>query len=104
MKTIFLLRHAKAAPGDTAAKDSDRELNKRGTEEAKRAGELMSERAVQPQLILSSPVKRTRQTIELAIQSSALEIKPQYDERIYEATTGELLNVLASVDESVNEV
>ncbi len=104
MKTIFLLRHAKAAPGNAWTKDFDRELDARGVKEAARAGELMRRQDVHPKLILSSPAKRTQQTIELAIQSSMLEIKAQYDRRIYEASAGELLNVLTSTDENINEV
>ncbi len=104
MKTIFLLRHAKAAPGNAATKDFDRELDARGVKEAARAGELMRRQDVHPKLILSSPAKRTQQTIELAIQDSVLEFEPQYDGRIYEASTSELLNVLASVDENTHEV
>ncbi len=103
MKTIFLLRHAKSAPGNAWTKDFDRELDARGVKEAARAGELMRRQDVHPKLILSSPAKRTQQTIELAIQSSMLEIKAQYDRRIYEASAGELLNVLTSTDENINE-
>lgn len=105
MRTVFLLRHAKAVPGDAAGtRDFDRELSKRGAEEALRAGEAMNERNIRPQLILSSPAMRTRQTIELAIQSLELKAEPQFDERVYGASLSELLSVVATVDKAVKSL
>ncbi len=104
MKTIFILRHAKAVPGDAATRDFDRELSKRGTEDALRVGEIIKKRNVEPQLILSSPSMRTKQTIELAIQSSKLQVEPQFNEQIYDASLNVLLNVIASIDEGVNRM
>lgn len=105
MKTIFLLRHAAAVnAGERAKRDFDRELNGRGREEAARIGKFMAERSIAPQLILCSPSRRTRETIELAMQQAGSQSEMIFDERIYEASINDLLKILASIDDHVNEV
>ncbi len=104
MKTIFLLRHAKAVPGDAATRDFDRALSRRGTEDALRVGEIIKKRNIEPQLVLCSPAMRTKQTIELAIQSSKLKVEAQFNEQIYDASLNDLLNVIELVDKEVNRL
>lgn len=104
MKTIFLLRHAKAVLGDVATRDFDRALSKRGTKDALRIGEIMKKQNIEPQMVLTSPAMRTKQTIELALQSSKLEVEPKFNEQIYDASLTDLLNVIALIDEEVNSL
>jgi len=102
MKTLLLLRHAKSSWEDADLKDFDRPLNERGLKTAPLIGRELKRRKLQPELILSSPAKRARQTTELVIQAAKLKAKVQFDERIYEASARRLFEIVAAIKPSVN--
>jgi phosphohistidine phosphatase SixA len=56
---LHLCRHAEAAPGEP---DELRELTQRGIEQAQDLGERLADLADPPQLVVSSPLLRARQT------------------------------------------
>jgi len=56
---LHLCRHAEAAPGEP---DELRELTPRGIEQAQDLGERLAELEDPPQLVVSSPLLRARQT------------------------------------------
>lgn len=60
---LYLLRHADAAP--YAASDRERELTPKGDEQARVVGEFCRRQAIRPELILTSPFRRTVQTAAL---------------------------------------
>ena len=61
IRTLFILRHAKAANPDDV-RDEDRPLTGRGRRAALRVGELLSDRL--PGRVLSSSSLRTRETVD----------------------------------------
>lgn len=64
MTSLFLLRHAKAAPALPGMGDFDRPLDAAGIAEARRIGVEMAARHMRPGLILCSSALRTRQTLD----------------------------------------
>lgn len=64
MTTLFLLRHAKAAPALPGMGDFDRPLDATGVNDARRIGAEMSARGMKPDAVLCSASLRTRQTLE----------------------------------------
>jgi len=66
MKTIYLARHAKSSWDMSfvlnLSSDFDRPLNKRGESDAVKVGNEMKKRLWQPDVIISSPAKRAKQT------------------------------------------
>ena len=102
MKTLFLLRHAKSSWKDASVKDFDRPLNQRGLKAAPSVGKLMRKRKLQPDLVLSSPAERARQTTELVLAGAGLKVEVRHDERIYEATVARLFEVVAQIEEDAN--
>ena len=62
MKTLFLVRHAKSDWGDEDLSDIDRPLNKRGYRDAHFMSNLMKERYLIPDLIITSPAIRAIST------------------------------------------
>lgn len=104
MKKLLLLRHAKSSWDDTGLADFDRPLNGRGRKAAPLMGNFMRERSLRPDLIISSPAQRARETIALVLEASGLETEPRYDERIYEATAGLLVEVIEGVEDALQEV
>ncbi len=86
MKTLYLLRHAKSSWDNSDLADFDRPLNGRGEKTAPFMGEYMSRNGYDPELILSSPAVRARETARLAKDGDDLTAEIQYNERIYEAS------------------
>lgn len=100
MKTLLLLRHAKAVAGDEfTGLDYDRPLNEQGIEAAKMVGALLLKRGVTPDLALSSPAARTQQTLQLVVETAGIKPVLRCDERIYEARVGQLLEVIGEIEE-----
>ena len=65
MKTLFLLRHAKSSWNDQNLQDFDRPLNARGRKAAELIGTFIKKQKVSPDLVISSPAVRARETIEI---------------------------------------
>ena len=62
MKNLVIIRHAKSSWDNPAWGDMERPLNARGKRDAPFMGEVLRERGVLPELILSSPAKRAHKT------------------------------------------
>jgi phosphohistidine phosphatase len=56
---VVLVRHAEAAPGDP---DESRALTPEGHEQARRLGEQLRTDGVRPDAVLTSPLRRARET------------------------------------------
>jgi phosphohistidine phosphatase len=104
MKTLLLLRHAKSSRRDNGVRDFDRPLNQRGLKTAPAVGRLMKKRKLQPDLVLSSPAERARQTTLLVIEAASLKTELRYDERIYEASAARLFELVSQIDDEANMV
>jgi phosphohistidine phosphatase len=104
MKKLLLLRHAKSSWDDAGLADFDRPLNGRGRKAAPLVGDLMRERQLRPDLIISSPAARARETAALVREASGIKTELRYDVRIYEATAARLLEVISEVEDEKQEV
>jgi len=60
---LYLLRHAEAEPH--CADDFSRRLTEKGYKQARRVGCFMKEQFIKPDIILTSPVVRARETSEI---------------------------------------
>lgn len=98
------MRHAKTeqAKKDTPA-DAERALTQRGQEEAPAVGREMRKRGYAPDLILCSPSRRTRQTLELANAQLESEAKVQYEPAIYAAGARQLLALFQKLPDNVQQ-
>jgi phosphohistidine phosphatase len=92
-KTLYLVRHAKS-DWHAGKSDFDRPLNKRGRRDAPEMGRRLKDRGQRPDVIVCSPAKRALQTFELL----DLGVEAVFDESIYEASTGDLLDIVQAID------
>jgi phosphohistidine phosphatase len=99
MKTLFVLRHAKSSWDQPDIADFDRPLNGRGRSAAPLMGRVMRERGIIPEVILSSPAQRARDTALLVKESGEFAADILYDPRIYEAGPQTLAQVVSEMDE-----
>lgn len=91
MRELILLRHAEADPhGKESKDDRERKLTEHGRSEARAAGQWLTEHKVGYDRVLCSPSARTRETAALALG----QVEPDYDDSIYDATVGDLYNLL----------
>ena len=98
-KTLLLLRHAKSSWKDETLPDFERPLNTRGRRAAEIIGRYLRTQKVLPDLIVSSPAFRARETIEIVIKASRVRSELRYDERIYEASPRRLLEVINEIED-----
>lgn len=61
---LVLLRHGKAAPHGHPQGDAARALEEKGRTQARRAAGLLKEAGLLPEIVLTSPLLRARQTAE----------------------------------------
>jgi phosphohistidine phosphatase len=104
-RTLVILRHAKAErPAELA--DIDRPLTQRGHADAGAAGAWLAAHGYHPDLVLSSPAKRTRQTwhgIAVALAPhGAPEVR--YEPSVYEAGPSGLLTLIQAIEPGFHTV
>lgn len=104
MKTLLLLRHAKSSWKEQNLSDFERPLNGRGLKAAPLMGRFLRRKKIQPDMIVSSPAERAHQTARLVIEAMKLDAAHRLDERIYEASVHDLLEVISQVEESANVI
>lgn len=104
MKRLFLIRHAKSDWSNLQLDDFDRPLNKRGKKNAPFMGQILKEKKVYPDMIISSPAYRARET---AIQiSKEINFKKEitYNEYLYEASLKTLLETINYIEDENDDV
>ncbi|WP_329419470.1 SixA phosphatase family protein [Streptomyces sp. NBC_01268] len=99
-RRIVLLRHAKADWPQTS--DHERPLAERGRQDAPVAGRRLAESGIPLDLALCSTATRTRETWKLAVPELPERPKTVYEERLYEASLGELIAVVNETPDTVN--
>lgn len=101
-RKIVLLRHAKAEWTDVT--DHERPLAERGRKDAPTAGRALAAAGFGFDLALCSTATRTRETWKLTVAELPERPKTVYEERIYEASLGELIAVLNETPDDVNNL
>jgi phosphohistidine phosphatase len=95
MRRLMLLRHAKTERAEPGKPDRDRKLTKRGRSDGPILGAYMAHHGLIPDLVLISPAMRTQQTWKLVGEAFDEFPRTQTDDRIYNANTRKLFEVLA---------
>lgn len=90
MRQLVLLRHAKAATDSDTGEDFDRPLAPRGREDAPVVGKALSQAGADPQLVLVSTARRTRETWGL-IAPNFPKAKVEFRDELYLAESEILL-------------
>lgn len=103
MKTLYLVRHAKASRDDPSLADRDRPLNKRGLHDAPAMAKRLAKPAID--LIVSSPALRALTTAQLFADELG-HARPSIviDERVYASTANALLVLIQELDDGIDGV
>jgi phosphohistidine phosphatase len=98
---LLLLRHAKSSWDDPALADHDRPLAKRGRRAAEGVGEHLRDAGLRPGLVICSPSRRTRETLEL-LSLDGPEVR--LEDAVYEASERDLTGIVRGLPEAVESV
>jgi phosphohistidine phosphatase len=104
MLTLCLLRHAKSSWKNPSLPDRDRPLASRGVKDAPLVGKAMAERGIDPEFVLCSSARRTRDTLALVLPELRVEPKVVYEDSLYHASPETMLEMLHTIPAGTNRV
>lgn len=105
VKTLYLLRHARAMDKASEQKDIDRELNSIGLQNSTRMGINFSKKNEEFDIIITSPALRAQTTASLIAEQIAYNTtKIHTNDEIYEASIRSLLKVVNQLKDEWNSV
>lgn len=96
MRTLILMRHAKAVRAHEAPSDEARGLTDRGRRDAAHAGAAMEDAQLKPALALVSSSQRTRETAEHAL--AGFTIETHFERALYHAAPENLWDAFTASD------
>ncbi|MEQ8232849.1 MAG: histidine phosphatase family protein, partial [Gammaproteobacteria bacterium] len=96
MTRLLLMRHAKSDWDSGETEDFLRPLSERGVRDARNMGRWLAAQGYLPRTVLSSPSRRTRDTLRLLGEGAgtALESRATWDDTLYLAAVPALLAAL----------
>jgi phosphohistidine phosphatase len=101
--TLILLRHAKSDWSGHES-DHDRPLATRGRRQAPDAGRWLAANVDSIDLAVVSTAERARSTWDLVSGELGQPPSTQYDDDVYAASVGELLDIVRTLDEALGTV
>ena len=103
MKTLVLVRHAKASRDDPSLPDRDRPLEERGKKDAAKMGKRLAKHEMKPDLIVTSPALRALTTAEIIAAEIGYE-RGQIvaDDSLYDSSATGLLDVIRALDKKLD--
>jgi phosphohistidine phosphatase len=104
MKTLLILRHAKAVSKDPNLSDHDRPLDNLGENDALHMGELMKDKDIIPPFIISSTALRAKTTAELVAKGCGYQGDIVLNQSLYEAKPKDYLLILNTLSDKYNSV
>lgn len=105
MKTVYFIRHAKAADKTPGSADKDRDLATKGQQDAQLMGKKQKMHAIQPDLIISSTALRAIDTAKVFAEALEYpEEKIETQERLYNAEADTIQEALFELDDGIQTV
>ncbi len=104
LRELLILRHAKAQK-DAGLRDYERALNERGTRDAPRVGIWLRNHGLRPDLVISSPALRARQTTLFTVLPLGLNgDEVRWEEELYLADLQALRELVAATPDPVRRL
>ncbi len=104
MKTLLLLRHAKASHDENDVPDLERRLTRRGKEDAQLVGRRLRKENLLPDLIISSHAVRARKTAKRVAKKSHYDGPIELREDLYLAGPAAHFETIQSIDDRLSRV
>lgn len=103
-KILSLLRHAKSSWDDSVPKDFDRPLNDKGKKAATLIGRWLAREKIGFDHVIASPALRVVETIDQLAVGYGGKITPQWERKIYLASSATLMDVLRDASEEADHI
>lgn len=94
VKHLLLMRHAKAVPAEAGMPDRDRPLAERGRRDSEAIGAEIA-RGGLPDLVLCSPSRRTRETLDGVARAMPMDVAAEFPEALYGGGEAAYLDALS---------
>lgn len=94
MKELLLMRHAKSSWKNNKLTDPDRPLTHRGEKDAEKMAEMLKDKKLLPNIIMTSTARRARQTAGTILKECRGEITYIVIESLYMAEANGIIDVL----------
>jgi phosphohistidine phosphatase len=93
---LLVMRHAKSDWYSGAGEDFLRPLSQRGVRDARRMGQWMAAETALPEWIVSSPSRRTRETLSLLSEGAETDLdgRTEWVDELYHSSLESILRVL----------
>jgi phosphohistidine phosphatase len=101
MKTIYLVRHGKSKRGPEYETDFERPLAKRGKRDAARMGAYLAEHDLLPELIVSSPAERARDTTLRLAEAADYQGEIRFEDVLYFTDDQAYLDLIWGLDDAL---
>ena len=101
-KELLLVRHAAADGAERGKKDSERELNAKGYQDATRLGHYLNGQQQVVDLMLASTAQRARSTAEILAEQMHYSGRVDYSDELYQASVRSVLSLINQQPEVVN--
>jgi phosphohistidine phosphatase len=101
MKSLLIMRHAKSSRDLPLLADHDRPLNLRGKKDAPLMGELLREKDLVPEIIISSTATRAVETAVAVSQACQYEGEIEYKRELYTEGIAGYLEEIRKVADSL---
>jgi len=98
VKTLFVMRHAKAVRDSDSGRDFDRPLAKRGWRDAEAVGREMRSLGLEPDAVLASPARRAAETVAAFARGFGT-LEPNFEPGIYNAPADRLIDIVRNADD-----
>ncbi len=105
MKTLYLVRHAKSDWGTNGLADIDRPLNSRGYRDAYSMSNILKEKKLMPDLIISSPAIRAISTALIFCRIFKLKTSEVIiNENLYETSVNQYIDIIKHIDDQFKSI
>lgn len=102
MKSLYLIRHAKANKLTPGLKDKDRALNNQGKKDAEGIGDILKKSKKTVFSLYSSPAKRARDTATVIAKKIGLPVKNiKIVYSLYRSNIFKLLKIIKKIDDTM---
>lgn len=104
MKTLILMRHAKAENGGFDTRDFDRKLSEKGKNDADIAAKVLKKHVSKIDLIVSSSAKRTLKTAKIAALNFGIEKSEiEATEYLYESDNEPYIHIIRNFNDKTDK-
>jgi len=105
MKTVYIVRHGKAAPANASVADADRLLTDTGVARTCKIAEYMAESRPVIDHIISSPAERAYDTALIIADKLGFPTKNvAAEEKLFTGDDSDMIDLLEDLDDSINSV